>query len=209
MATTFPKARQRLLEGALNLTSDTIKAVLVDVHDITGSTITGVTNVVNPTITTSAAHGLLTGGEVVIGGVLGATGVNGTWVVASAPTTTTFTITAAAPGVYTSGGWVFNLALELLGDIPAAGRVAISPALAAKTVVNGVFDADDAVLPAVTGDPIEVIVVYKDTGAVGTSTLIALIDKRSDGTDIAFTPNGGSLTVAWSGGADRIFRLTP
>lgn len=66
--------------------------------------ITGVTNVVNPTITTAQMHSLRVGQTITISGVVGAVGVNNTWVVASVPTATTFTITTGAPGAYTSGG---------------------------------------------------------------------------------------------------------
>jgi hypothetical protein len=69
-------------------------------------TITGVTNVTNPTVTTSAPHGIVAGQTVTIASVGGAVGVNGTWVVTTVPTSTTFTLTMAAPGAYTSGGTV-------------------------------------------------------------------------------------------------------
>ncbi len=68
--------------------------------------VSNVSNVNNPTITTSSAHGLVTGDLVTIASVGGATGVNGTFNVASVPSPTTFTITASAPGAYTSGGTV-------------------------------------------------------------------------------------------------------
>ena len=67
--------------------------------------ISGVTNTVNPTITTTAASTLSVGESITIGGVVGATGVNGVFTVASVPTATTFTITdPTAPGDSTSGG---------------------------------------------------------------------------------------------------------
>lgn len=88
----------------------------VTVNPAVGGGVTGVTNVTNPTITTSTAHGLAVGQIVQIAAVGGATGVNGTWKVATVPTSTTFTITAAAPGVYTSGG-----AVNLLGGVQFAG----------------------------------------------------------------------------------------
>lgn len=69
-------------------------------------TISAVTNTTNPTITTTTAHGLYAGQVVDITSVLGATGIDGWWVVQSVPLTTTFTIAAPAPGVYTSGGSV-------------------------------------------------------------------------------------------------------
>jgi len=79
-----------------------------------GGGITNVTNVTNPTITTASNHGLVAGQYVTISGVVGATGVNGTFAVTTA-TGTTFTLTMAAPGAYTSGGVVavpFRLTLD-------------------------------------------------------------------------------------------------
>ncbi|HZZ82541.1 MAG TPA: autotransporter-associated beta strand repeat-containing protein, partial [Gemmataceae bacterium] len=70
-----------------------------------GASITGVTNTVNPTITTSAAHGFVVGQQITIANVVGATGVNGTFTITSVPTPTTFTIAlASAPGAYLYGG---------------------------------------------------------------------------------------------------------
>jgi len=71
-----------------------------------GGGVGGVTNTADPTISTSSAHGLSVGQTVVISGVLGATGANGTWTVESVPTATTFKISAVAPGAYASGGTV-------------------------------------------------------------------------------------------------------
>lgn len=89
---------------------------------------------------------------------------------------------------------------EFLSDIPAAARVATSPALTGKTSTLGVADAADLSFPSVTGDPTEALVLYKDTGTAATSPLIAYIDA-------AATPNGGAVNVAWDNGANRIFRL--
>lgn len=68
--------------------------------------VTGVTNTVNPTITTRTAHHLAAGVSVVIAGVGGATGVNGTFTVLASAANNTFTVTTGAPGAYTSGGSV-------------------------------------------------------------------------------------------------------
>lgn len=69
-----------------------------------GGAITGITNVTNPVIATTSAHGLIPGQQVTIAGVLGATGANGTWTVLAVSDATHYQITAAAPGVWTSGG---------------------------------------------------------------------------------------------------------
>jgi len=92
-----------------------------------------------------------------------------------------------------------------LDDIPAVARVAVSGALAGKTVTDGVFDADDKVISAVTGDQFEYIVLYKHTGTESTSRLILLIDTA---TGLPCTPNGSDITIQWPSGADKIFRLS-
>jgi hypothetical protein len=98
-----------------------------------------------------------------------------------------------------------NLAThETLANIPAAGRVAVSGALAGKTVTDGVFDANDIVISAVSGDQFEYIALYQHTGAES-ALLIALIDTA---TGLPCTPNGGDITIAWDNGANKIFKLS-
>jgi hypothetical protein len=99
-----------------------------------------------------------------------------------------------------------NLAThQYLSDIPSAARVATSGTLQNKTVTDGVFDADDITVAAVAGDQFEYIVLYKDTGVEGTSRLLLLIDTA---TGLPCTPNGSDVTIQWSAGADKIFRLS-
>jgi phage tail sheath gpL-like len=93
---------------------------------------------------------------------------------------------------------------DFLDDIPIAGRVATSAALAGKTVALGVAVANDVTLTGVAGDPSEYIVLFKDTGSAATSRLIALIDTA---TNLPVTPNGGDIIVQWDNGANRIFKL--
>jgi hypothetical protein len=99
-----------------------------------------------------------------------------------------------------------NLAThQFLSDIPSGARVATSGALQNKTVTDGVFDADDIVVASVSGDQFEYIVLFKDTGVEGNSRLLALIDTA---TGLPCTPNGSDITIQWSSGADKIFRLS-
>jgi len=83
---------------------------------------------------------------------------------------------------------------DFLDDIAAGGRVATSGNLASKTTTNGVFDAADVVLSAVTGDTSEVVVVYWDTGAAATSVLLSYNELSAP-----VTPNGGDITIQWHG----------
>ena len=101
--------------------------------------------------------------------------------------------------------YVVNLATHgNLSDIIAAARVSTSGNLSSKTSTAGVADAADVVLTAVTGDPSEALVIYKDTGVESTSKLIAYIDTA---TGLPITPNGGDITIQWDNGSNKIFKL--
>lgn len=94
---------------------------------------------------------------------------------------------------------------DFLDDLLVAARVATSGALASKTQVDGVFDAADITISAVSGDQFESIVLYDDTPATeATKDLIAFIDTA---TGLPLTPNGGDVTIQWDSGANRIFKL--
>ncbi len=98
-----------------------------------------------------------------------------------------------------------NLAThETLADIPAAARVAVSGALQSKTVTDGVFDAADITIAAVTGDQFEYIALYQHTGAES-ALLLLLIDTA---TGLPCTPNGGDITIQFDSGTNRIFKLS-
>lgn len=92
-----------------------------------------------------------------------------------------------------------------LADIAAGARVSAEVLLTNKTVeTNGAADADDTTFTSVSGDSIEALVIYKDTGTENTSTLVAYIDTA---TGLPITPNSGDIIVTWDNGTNRIFRL--
>lgn len=101
--------------------------------------------------------------------------------------------------------YTVNLAThDFLDDVPAAARVAVSAAMASKTITDGIFDAADVTWSAVSGDPSEAIVIYQHTGTESTSRLIAYIDTA---TGLPVIPNGGNITVTWDSGTNKIFKL--
>lgn len=131
----YPKCKEQLLQGGINLSSVNVKAVLVDTADYT-----------------------------------------------------------------------YNAAHDFLDDVPAGARVATSGNLASKTFTNGVFDAADLTLSAVTGDQSEAIIIYNDTPVTEAGKhLIAYIDTFSAGMPV--TPNGGDISVTWDNGANKIFAI--
>lgn len=89
-----------------------------------------------------------------------------------------------------------------LNDVPAGARIGTATALANTSVTDGVFDADDTNMAAVTGDQFEHILLYLHTGVESTSKLVCLIDVA------ATTPNGGDILIQWDNGASKIFRIT-
>lgn len=101
--------------------------------------------------------------------------------------------------------YTVNLATDdALNDISGSALIGTAVALASKTIVDGVFDAADTNLVAVTGASAEALVIYKDSGSGATSWLVAYIDTA---TGLPFTPNGGDVLIQWDNGANKIFKL--
>ena len=71
------------------------------------------------------------------------------------------------------------------------------------TVTNGLFDGDNVTFTAGTGNSVEGLLIYIDTGSAATSRLVAWIDTGVTGLPV--TPNGGDITISWN--ASGIFQL--
>lgn len=87
------------------------------------------------------------------------------------------------------GTYTYSAAHNFHDDL--SGIVATSGNLASKTTTGGVFDAADILISAVSGNTVEAIVIYKDTGSSATSPLIYYID------GLTLTPDGSDVTVQW------------
>jgi len=100
--------------------------------------------------------------------------------------------------------YVANLtADQFLSDIPMPSRTAISTALTGKTAIAGVANANNIVIPSVTGT-VDAMVIYQDTGSEVSSPLIAYID-TSVGLPIMM--NNGDFNIQWNSGTSKIFAL--
>ena len=75
--------------------------------------------------------------------------------------------------------------------------------IANTTVTGGLFDGDDVTYPAVSGNSVEAIIIYIDTGNTATSRLVAYIDTGVTGLPV--TPNGGDISISWN--PSGIFQL--
>jgi hypothetical protein len=94
---------------------------------------------------------------------------------------------------------------EFLDDIPTEARIATSGNLDNKSTLLGVFGADSVTFLTVTGDELEALVIYKDTGDAETSPVIAYLDSAASG--LPLTPNGGDIIIGWDTGVNKIFKL--
>lgn len=199
----FLKGKKGFLDGSIDLDTDTIKVVLVDMNDV-GKVITGATNA-TPIVITSTSHGFANGDIVTIGSVGGNTAANIVAKVAN-QTTNTFELqnadtgaNIAGNGAYTSGGFAMKISGSLsLNDVAAGGRIA-TVTLGSITITESgsliVFDAADSTFTAVSGDPSEALIIYKDTGTASTSWLIGIFDTV---TGLPVTPNGGDIVITWN-----------
>lgn len=101
-----------------------------------------------------------------------------------------------------TGTYTYSASHEFLSSV--TGRVGTDQTIGAtKSYTDGVFDGGDLTYTAVTGNSVEALVIYVDTGVAGTSRLVAYIDTGVTGLPV--TPNGGDITVTWN--ASGIFAL--
>jgi hypothetical protein len=144
------------------------------------------------TITTTAKHGLVVGQTVVITGVTGATQVNGTFTIASVPTTTTFTISMGSTTVsaYSSGGTV-------TGNIAIAGNQ--YPTVFNNASVDANFGVTEPIvldqIPAATSltTPISQTTVPNSDNSTGDKLVTSFsskselaLNQSTDGTGVSF-----------------------
>jgi hypothetical protein len=92
-----------------------------------------------------------------------------------------------------TGTYTYSASHQFLSDITSGARTATSGNLASKTVTGGVFDSADPTFTAATGNQSEAVVLYVDSGAAGTSPLVAYFDTGVTGLPV--TPNGGDINI--------------
>jgi hypothetical protein len=107
------------------------------------------------------------------------------------------TLLVNVPGGGTT--YTYSASHEFLSDIPSAARIAASGNLSGKALGDdGSFDSDDPTFSGVTGDSIESIVLYIDTGTAGTSRLIMYQDTGVTG--LPLTPDGSDAQIVVDAG---------
>ncbi len=102
-----------------------------------------------------------------------------------------------------TGVYTYSSAHQFWSSASSAS-VGTPQTLASKTFTNGVFDSGtNPTFTAVTGNSVEALIIFIDTGTAGTSPLVAYIDTSVTGLPV--TPNGGDISITWN--ASGIFAL--
>lgn len=101
-----------------------------------------------------------------------------------------------------TGVYTYNSANQFWNAADAAS-VGTPQTIGSKTFTNGVFDGADVTFTSVTGNNVEALIIYIDTGSNTTSPLVAYIDTSVTGLPV--TPNGGDIAITWN--ASGIFAL--
>jgi len=106
-----------------------------------------------------------------------------------------------------TSAYTFDTADVFVSDLIGILTNGRSPALTTKTLTNGIFDADNTTLPAVTGgQTAAAIIIYLDTGSDATSRLVCFLDTGVTG--LPFSTTGGDIAITWDDGANKIFGFT-
>ena len=100
-----------------------------------------------------------------------------------------------------TGTYTYNAAHDFLNDI--SGIVGTAQTIGTVTTTGGLFDGDNVTFTAVSGNSVEALIIYIDTGSSATSRLVAYIDTGVTGLPV--TPNGGDVGITWN--ASGIFQL--
>lgn len=101
--------------------------------------------------------------------------------------------------------YTYDAAHDFLDDVPAGARIGTPQTLGTKTFANGVFDADNVTFPSLSGDSIEALLAYIDTGTPATSRLVGLL-RTAQG--LPLTPNGQNQPVVWNAGGILVLGAT-
>jgi hypothetical protein len=93
-----------------------------------------------------------------------------------------------------TGTYTYSDSHEFVSSL--SGAVGTAQTIGNKTFTNGILDGDNVTFTGVTGNTIEALVIYIDTGNASTSRLVSYQDTNVTG--LPATPNGGDITITWN-----------
>jgi hypothetical protein len=190
MNSLFEKGREGFLDGTLDWDTNTFKIALLDLDGATGVAVKAVSGATNttPITLTVTANGFSNGDIVVVAGLVGTTSANNIWKVVNKQTNSIDLVSikdgvtnSVGNGAYVSGGYVVCMGPSSSGDNYddySNCNIGTPQTLTSPTVASGVADAADVTFTSVTGNSVEALIIYKDTGTPSTSRIAAFIDGK-------------------------------
>ena len=183
------------------------------VTDTQAATVTGATAASPIVLTTSLGNTAVVGDRVVVMGVGGTLGANGTYRVSARDAThvtlqTLNGTNTTGVGAYTSGGFIINMTqAQYLSDLD--GLIVGTPvALTGSTFTNGVFNATGPVTHnSVPAGQVGAYIIYYATGTASTSPLIFFSDSRQR-VIAAATANSAATAIITPGAEGTIPNTT-
>lgn len=203
----FELAREKFLGADLDWDTpggNGFKAALLDL----GTTETAVKPIVSstnatPIVVTVTGHGFANGDLVYLDGHATNTAALGIWKVANQAANTFELqrpdgVNSVGNGVGGATGYVVNLGpsavSDFWNDFDGCLVGSLSAALANRTKVAGVADADDVTFTAVTGATVEAVAIIRDTGTPATSEMVALLTGKQI---VTVSADATAATTLW------------
>ena len=86
---------------------------------------------------------------------------------------------------------------QFLSDLSPDPTVGTDAVLTGGVVTGGILNANNVIFPNLTGNPVQAIVAYKDTGDASTSPLLFVL---TDIDNLPLNPRGVDTILRWAGG---------
>jgi len=95
-----------------------------------------------------------------------------------------------------TGTYTYSAAHDFYNDL--SGVVGTDQRISTPTTASGLFDGDNLTYTSVSGNSIEALVVYRHNSGANTTWKLVFYEDTGV-TGLPVTPNGGNITVTWSG----------
>lgn len=92
-----------------------------------------------------------------------------------------------------TGVYTYSASHEFYSSL--SGVVGTPETITNKTITNGLFDGNDLTFANLSGNTVEALVIYIDSGNAATSRLVAYIDT---GTGLPINPSGTDVDLTWN-----------
>lgn len=128
------------------------------------------------------------------------------WLAAGGSTIRCCFVKAAYTENLSTHEWFSDLGANVVGNSDGATRASCPAMTLIDAADEGILDAQDTSFTGITAGPgqLDNIVIFKDSGADGTSPLLVFVDTA---TGLPFTGSGATKVIVWPDTAGKIAKL--